>query len=260
MRSLTLALTIAACGSAHAGAWLQDKGHWQIITSFEASRANAGFDQEGHIDPSVKFNKLYLKSLVEYGWSDRITVFVAPQYVIATSRPGPGAPVTSLRDSAIQLGTRVRLFHTFGVASFESSYTSAGPSDLSNSRHLDSAQVSELRLLYGTNVRLMGRDGFLDLEAVERFISRPRPDETVFDATAGIWLNPKTLLMIQSFNTISGANAMPPDTAFASTKLEVSMVRRLSERWSLQLGSFQVPAGRNSLMEQGVAVAFWARF
>lgn len=260
MHRLALALVLAMCGAAHAGAWLQDKGHWQIIASFEASRADAGFDPKGRADPTVKFDKLYMKTLVEYGWSDRVTIFAAPQFVIASSRPSRAAPVTSLRDSAIEIGTRLRLFHTWGVASLESSFTSAGPSDLSNSRRLDSAQVSEVRLLYGTNWRLMGRDGFLDLEVAERFISRPRPDETVFDATAGLWLGPKTLLMIQSFNTISGANAMPPDTPFASNKVEVSMVRRLSDRWSLQLGSFLVPAGRNALMEQGVAAAFWARF
>jgi len=254
-----MALTARCCTAAHAGAWLQDKGHWQIIASFEASRANGGFDAQGHLDPTIKFDKLYVKCLVEYGWSDRVTLFAAPQYVIATSQPGRAQPITSLGDGAIEVGARVRLFHTFGVASFESSYTSAGPSDLSNSRRLDSAQVSELRLLYGTNYRLLGRNGFLDLEAAERFVSRPRPDETVLDATAGLWLNPKTLLLVQSFNTVSGANAMPPDTAFASNKVEVSMVRRLSERWSLQLGSFAVPAGRDALMEQGVVAAFWAR-
>ena len=259
MVRLALMLTLISAGAAQAGAWLQDKGHWQIIASFEASRANGGFDAQGHLDPTIKFDKLYMKCLVEYGWSDRMTIFAAPQYVLATSRPGAAQPITSLNDGAIEIGARLRLFHTFGVASFESSYTSAGPSDLSNSRRLDSAQVSEFRLLYGTNYRLLGRDGFLDLEAAERFVSRPRPDETVLDATAGLWLNPKTLLMVQSFNTVSGANAMPPDTFFSSNKIEVSMVLRLSERWSLQLGSFVVPAGRNALMEQGVVAAFWAR-
>ena len=260
MHRFVLALALLSASGAHAGAWLQDKGHWQIIASFEASRAAAGFDERGAADPGVKFDKLYMKTLIEYGWSERYTLFAAPQYVIATSEPGRGQPVTALRDSAIQLGLRARLFHSFGIASLETSFTSAGPSEVSNSRHLDSAEVVELRLLYGTNFTLLGRGGFFDVEAAERFVSRPRPDETVLDATAGLWLTPKTMLMLQSFNTLSGADALPPDTPFRSAKLELSLVRRLSERWSLQFGAFTVPSGRNALMEQGVAVAFWARY
>lgn len=253
----TLAIVLATTGVAHAGAWLQDKGHWQIITSFETARADAGFDAQGRVDPTIKFDKLYLKSLIEYGWSDRITLYVAPEFVIAKSTPARDAAVVPMRDAAIEMGARMRIFHAFGVASLQTSFKSAGPSDLSNSRGLTSAQIAEIRVLYGTNFHLFRLDGFLDLEAAERWVSRPRPDETVFDAALGLWLGSKTLLMLQSFNVVSGNNAMPPDTAFRTNKLEVSLVRCLSQRWSIQMGAFASPAGRDSLEEQGLETAIW---
>lgn len=255
MRELAAAaLLLAGAAQAQAGAWLQEPGQWQVIASFEASRASSGFDAQGRLDPDVEYDKLYMKSLVEYGWSERTTFFAAPELVLASY-----APDRRTRDVAIEMGMRTRLFRSFGVASLQTSYKTAGPSDLSNSNLFTSAEVSEVRLLYGTDFRVMGRDGFLDFEAGQRFISRPRPDETVFDTTAGVWLAPKTLVMLQSFSTISGGNALPPDSEFRTVKLEMSTVQRLSPRWSLQLGVFATLDGRNSLNEQGLAAAFWVR-
>ena len=114
-----------------------------------------------------------------------------------------------------------------------------------------------MRLLYGTNFKLFGRDGFGDVEVAERVITHPRPDETVLDLTGGIWFGTKTMVMLQSFNVVSGGDADSPDTYFRTHKIEMSVVRRLSPRWSVQLGAFLSPAGQNSLVEQGITIALW---
>lgn len=254
---VALLLCLAMCGAARAGAWTQERHHWQIITSFESMHADAEFGATGERDPSAKFDKLYLKSLIEYGWSDSVTLFAAPEFVIAKStRDGVVKP---MRDSAIEIGVRNRLWRGFGVASLQTSYKSAGPSDLSRSMGGDSAQIAEVRLLYGTNLRFLGRDGFADIEVARRWVSRPRPDENLLDMAAGLWLDPRTMLMLQSFNTIGGGAAEPPYTDYRMHKLELSVIRRLSGRWSLQTGAFVSPAGRNSLVEQGVVVSLWLR-
>jgi hypothetical protein len=255
MREVALVLLVAlAAGEAQAGAWTEDKGHWQIITSFEAANAAAGYDADGRPDPAIKYDKLYLKSLVEYGWRDGVTLFAQPEFVLAKS------PSMDTSDAALEIGARLRLSQRYGIFSLQVSYKLAGPPDLSNSRGNDSAQIAELRSLYGTNFHLFGRDGFVDIETAQRWITRPRPDETVLDGTLGLWLGPRNLMMLQSFNVISGENAELPYTDFRNHKIELSVVRVLSPRWSLQTGAFFSPAGKNSLVEQGLETALWLRF
>lgn len=243
---------------AQAGAWTEPKGHWQIISSFDVARASEGFGGTGIADAPIRYDKLYSKLLIEYGWSDRLTLIAAPEVVVANYSWAGGAPAHD-RDVSFEAGARYRLSDRFGILSLQASYKSAGPSDLDNSIGRDSARIVELRVLYGRNFTLLGRDGFADLELAQRFVGGPRPSETVLDATAGWRLAPRTLAMVQSFNTVSGGDAKPPYTYFRTHKIETSLVRSWGTRWSLQLGAYMSPAGQNSLVEQGVEVAIWTK-
>ena len=63
--------------------------------------------------------------------------------------------------------------------------------------------------------------------------------------------------MAQSFNTVSGGDAVSPFTYYRSHKFELSLVERLNPRWSLQTGVFISPAGQNALVERGLQVSIW---
>lgn len=256
--ALSATTALAAQQAALAGAWTQPRGGWQLITSFDEAHAAKGFDGSGRADAPIRFDKLYLKSLAEYGWSDKLTLFLAPEYIIADST-WSDKPTLLARDMGIEAGARIRLTQAFGIVSLQGSFRFAGPFDLSNSRSRKSARIAELRLLYGTDFKLFGRDGFADLEVAERAITHPRPNETVLDTTAGLWLGAKTLVMLQGFNTVSGGDAEPPYSYFRTDKLELSVVRCWSGRWWFQAGIFVSPDGQNSLVEQGVTTALWLR-
>jgi hypothetical protein len=43
-------------------------------------------------------------------------------------------------------------------------------------------------------------------------------------------------------------------------KLEFSVVRRITSRWSFQIGAFASPLGQNIVAERGVGSALWYRF
>jgi hypothetical protein len=244
---------------AHAGAWVQDKGRWLVITSLDVSRASAGYDAHGRPDVPLLFYKYYAKSLIEYGWSSRLTLFVAPEYVIGGQTLPNRKPFTA-NDFGVEGGARYHLSDAFGVLSVQSSFKFAGPFDLANSVGQDSAYVGEVRVLDGAGFTLFGDDGFANGEVAQRFISRPRPNETVLDLTAGLWINPKTMVMVQSFNTVGWSDGEPPYTSYRMHKLEASLVQHLWGRWFLQSGAYISPAGQNSLVEQGVVTAVWARF
>ena len=247
---------VLSASAVTAGAWTEPKHTWFTITSFDMTSAGKGYDAASRADAPIKFNKLYVKNLVEYGLNDRITLYGVSDYVLANATWADEEPVKA-RDASFEAGVRYRITDRIGVLSVQSSYKQAGPFDLSNSVGLDSARIVEARVLYGTSFKLWDRDGFADVEAAQRWISQPRPDETVLDLTAGLWLGSKTMVMLQNFNVISGGDAEFPYTYFRTHKIELSVVRSLSDRWSVQLGGFISPAGQNSLVEQGVSLALW---
>ena len=97
------------------------------------------------------------------------------------------------------------------------------------------------------------------MEIGHRWLSHPRPDQTPLDLTAGVWLSPDWMAMLQSFNLVSGP-AIAPYARFRSHKIQASAVWKFSPRFSLQSGVFFSPAGRNALDEQGLTVSLWASF
>ncbi|HTT97347.1 MAG TPA: hypothetical protein VMF58_04820 [Rhizomicrobium sp.] len=255
---IVAAILLVVAEPACAGAWTQDAHHWQIITSVDFARAFDGYDGKGEAKAPIRFVKLNTRNLVEYGWTGRLTLFAAPEYVVAESVWADKSPVVA-KALSIEAGARYRVLDSFGVLSVQASYRSSGAFDLSNSRSVDTASIAEFRVLYGTNFTLWGRNGFGDVELAERDITHPRPNETLLDMTGGLWFGARTMVMLQSFNVVSGGDADPPDTYFRTHKIELSVVRRVSTRWSVQLGAFMSPAGQNSLVEQGFTVGLWLR-
>ncbi len=245
--------------AAYAGAWTQEAHHRLIISSSDYSEALDGYDGKAKADAPIRFTKVSARDLIEYGWSDRLTLFLNPEYIVARSQWDLKAPIMA-RALSVEDGARYRILDNIGVLSVQSSYRSSGAFDLPNSRGFDAASIVEGRVLYGTNFSLFGFDAFGDVEMAERYVSHPRPDETVLDLTSGIKFGSTTQVMLQSFNVISGGDWDPPDTYFRTHKIELSVVQRLTPKWSFQVGAYVSPAGQNSLVEQGLTAGVWTRF
>ncbi len=243
---------------AQAGAWTLQRGHWQIFTDTIESEASRSFGSDGRASVPTTYNKLLVQNYFEYGLTNAITLFATPVYVIAKVET-PTVPLTVAHNTSIEGGARLLLYAGHGRLSLEGSYKTAGAFDLSVSAHNDSGRQIELRLLYGTSFELFGRDGFVDIQAAERWIPRPRPDETPVDITAGLWLTPDTMVLAQSFNIVSGGDSIPPYTYYRTHKLELSLVEKVSRHWSLQFGAFYSPAGQNALVERGLAISLWTQ-
>jgi len=253
-----LLLSVAA---AQGGAWTLRRGHWQVFTAMTESSAGMSFDRGGHAVLPTGFNKLLVQNCIEYGLTDYLTLFATPDYVMAHVRPAVLA-LQNVRNSSFEGGARLLLDGRHGKLSLQGSYKTAGAFDLSahnTSGSPTSGRQIELRLLYGTSFKLFGRDGFVDLQAGQRWVAAPRPNETPIDLTAGLWITPNWMVMAQSFNIVSAGDAKPPYTYYRSHKIEVSLVQKLSRHWSLQVGAFVSPAGQNALVERGVQVSLWTQ-
>jgi hypothetical protein len=263
MRLLLIAALIALIGffqePAWAGAWTLDRGQAQVISGVTFSKASRRFDGAGKPSQRVVFDKLLVQNSFEYGLTNAVTLYVAPEFVTAHSA-GDGQATIRARSAAVEAGVRVLLLTRIGMFSIQGSGKSAGAFDMSVSAYKASGSQAELRLLYGRSFKLLGLDGFTDLQVAERWIRRPRPNEMTIDATLGLWLTPKTLAMFKSYNIVSGGGVQAPYTFYRMHKLELSVVRQITGEWSVQIGAFVSPLGQNIVAEQGIGSALWYRF
>jgi protein XagA len=250
-----LAACVLLSFPASAGAWTLDRGHLQIITGSTMSRATRRFDDNAAPSEKIAFDKLLAQSWMEYGLTDAVTLFAAPEYILANS--GSSSGVVHARTSSVEAGLRILLLSRIGMLSVQASGKTAGAFDMSVSAGGESGRQLELRLLYGKSFRLLRRDAFIDIEAAERWIKRPRPNEVTLDATAGLWVSRRYLLLLQSFNTFSDGAALPPYEVYRLHKLQLSLVQRITPRWSFQSGYFQALAGRNIVQERGFIATIW---
>ena len=243
---------------AKAGAWTLPAGDTQVISGIVYSTATSSFDDSGGAVPTL-YRKILLQSYAERGITDDLTLVLAPEYAIATEG-GPGRPTIHANDFAVKAGLRYLLEDTFGVLSIQASYKTAGAFDMSVSANNDSGHEIELRLLYGTNFRVFGKDGYVDAEIAQRWIGGARPDETPVDLTVGLHWSDKLTIMAQSFNIVAAGNGEPPYRYYRSHKLELGTLHRLWTGVYLENGAYFSPLGQNSLVERGVEASLWIDF
>jgi hypothetical protein len=168
-----------------------------------------------------------------------------------------GSGVTGVHSTSIEGGLRILLLSRIGMLSVQTSAKSAGAFDMSTSSSNESGRQFETRLLYGRSFKLFRHDAFFDIEAAKRWIVRPRPDEFVLEATAGCWITREYLLLVQSFNFMATGPVRPPYRSYGLSKLQISLVQKLSRRWSFQSGYFMSLSGRNIVKETGVIATLW---
>lgn len=261
-RALLVLLLLLLPIPARAGAWLRDAGTVQVISSLIYTDARHSFGNGTTPGTPTRFRRGLLQTDTEYGWSDRLTLFLRTETAVVHVRDAWNA--FDATSNAFEGGLRYRLgggvLGAYDVLSVEVMARQAGAFNFSVSADgRAGGRAGGLRLLYGTPFKLDGMDGFLNAELGRRWLVRPRPDETVLDLTAGLWLTDRTMLMLQSFNTVSGP-ARAPYARFRSHKLQLSHVWRFAPGLSLQSGAYFSPAGAGALQEQGLVLALWANF
>jgi protein XagA len=249
-------LAVMLTEAAGAGAWTLDRGTFAVYSGTVASCATRRFDRSGTTGGSVVFNKLLIQNWMEYGLTDAVTLYVAPEYVFAEAGT-TDTSVGRMRSSSVEAGARILLLSRIGMLSLQASAKSAGAFDMSVSASGDAGRQMEVRLQYGRSFKLFGRDAFLDVQAAERWITHPRPNEMAVDASAGFWLAKNDLLLLQSFNVVGDGSGRPPYGYYRQHKLQVSLVQRLTPRWALQSGYFFSPAGQNIVREHGAIATIW---
>lgn len=256
MKAAALLVCLMWPMTAQAGAWTQDPDKWQLISTIGVSQSARSFGSDAAAGVPDRTQREMAQTYTEYGWRDGVTLFVQTDSVYARTQTGSGL------DNGLGGGARLRLYSDDdSVVSVEIGGRTAGAYNFSVSASSNQpGNDAELRLLYGYGFAWRGMNAFVDAEIGHRFMIGLRPDEMPIDLTAGLWLDAETMAMIQSFNLVEQGAVEPPYGYFRSHKIQLSAVRRLSQRYWVQAGAYFSPGGQNALDEQGFCLSLWARF
>jgi hypothetical protein len=260
---LRLLLVIGAAASptaATAGAWTLDAGTAQAIMTATSTTASQAFDGAGNLQSTPRYNKTELQGWFEYGVTNPFTVIVAPQLQHVDIAAPTDAQRTGL--GYTEFGGRYRLLQGESwVVSGQATLRVPGTYDNSNPAAIGYTDVeADVRGLVGYSFSIGKMRAFADLEIAQRFSVGPQPSEFRADATLGVWVTPRWLLMAQSFNVVSEGSGNPPFTSYDYCKFQLSAVYAVTPALSLQLGGVTTYAGSNALQENGLVVGAWYRW
>lgn len=265
---LLLALAaVAAPAPAMAAAWTQPEGGGQVINTFTYYVATNQFDEDGDAEDLRRFTKLEYSPYIEYGLTDSFTVGAQPFFQLARQNQSGDRP-ENLGIGDIDIFARQRVWRSERtVLSVQGLISPPGTSDANENPSLGRAQLDlEGRVLVGTALELAGVPTFYNAEAALRKRFEDPADELRLDVTAGVRPAPRWMLLVQSFNTIGLGNPsgegeeQTSGTDFDRFKLQLSVVRALTDRLSLQVGGFREYAGRNTGLGNAGFVALWIDF
>lgn len=252
---------LCAPGAAYAGAWTMEEGHGQVITTATFSVSDEGYDGSRGTTSIPRYRKFELEPLFEYGVTDRFTVMVGPGFQHIDIAPPVDASRTGFGYS--EFGARYRFWEGDSwVFSGQSLVRAPGTTDDTNPAAIGYTDPElDMRALLGKTFNVGRFPAFIDLQAAQRFRAGDPPDEFRFDATFGLWLAPKWLLLAQSLNVISeGAGSSILFPSYDYEKFQLSVVYNFAPAWSLQIGGYRTYAGRNALLENAVITGLWYRF
>ena len=246
--------------AAWAGAWTLPEGTGQWLATVTAATSSSYFTDNG-LAPTPRYNKYELGVLIEYGLTDRLTGILNPGLQHIDIAPPTSAERTGL--GYTEFGARYGFIEDpTWVVSGQATLRIPGAYQTANPAAIGYTDVeADIRALLGHNFTIWDRYGFFDVEVAERIRTDGYPSEFHADATIGIKIFPRWLLLMQSFNVISeGSGISIFGGSYDYEKLQLSAVYSLTDVWSLQFGGYTTYAGRNALQENGVLLGVWRRF
>jgi hypothetical protein len=256
-----LALATFASAPAFAGAFTLAEGEAKIFLSGLYTAGDAYFDGRGKRRARDVYRKSDLQLFAEYGLSDRFTAFGSTALQKIDVSDYEGSDRKGLGRS--EIGLRARLYQSGGwTGSVQGSVVIAGAKKGEGAAAIGEADDQvDLRGLVARSFELFGRHGFIDLQAGYRTRSGDPADEIRADATLGLRIAPRWLLMAQSFNTFGVARwSGPYPLRQRIHKVQGALLFDLTKTLVIFGGVFATPIGRDAMDERGGTLGIGYRF
>ncbi|CAN7272963.1 hypothetical protein LJR225_001352 [Phenylobacterium sp. LjRoot225] len=246
-----------------AGAWTEPKGEGQAILTGAYSHSGKGYASDGRVVDIGRYDKTTLSLLIEYGLTDRTTLFAKPE-LRAVDLKAPGGTTQRSRGLGLsEFGVRNRFAKMGGwVIAAQASGFAPGSSNKSTNVAQAGATDAEAdaRLLAGRPLPLPGDGGFIDVQGGYHLRAGAAPNEYRADVTVG-WRPKRTVLVYaQSFNTWADGRGRGFYDNYQYHNLSLNGAVDIAQKVRLQAGVFGTASGRNALRERGVTIGVWRRF
>jgi hypothetical protein len=245
---------------ARAGAWTPDQGHGEVIVTTFFEQASESYNQAGRLTPTALYRSAQGTAYVAYGVTDWLAAIVRPGVQSSSLGPPANQSYTGLGDSEIAAQARVWRDDSTVISVLAGVRAPETGGAANRSLSGPNQPQYDARLMLGHNIAIGGLSGFVDFSAGYRLVGGTAPNEGHFDATLGLYVTPRLLVLAQSFNTISGPSNNPATPQWAQAKAQFSLVYSLSEQWRVQGGGFFTLAGENAYRENGLLLALWRKF
>ena len=249
---------------ASAAAWTLPDGTGQWLTTLTLASSTSYLEGSAPLSPTPRYDKDELSALIEYGVTDRLTAIFEPglQHIDIAAptdaeRTGLGYTEFGARYEALESADKS------WVLSGQATIRIPGTFDTSNPAAVGYTDVeTDLRVLLGHTFTIAGLPAFFDLEAAERVRTAGLPSEFRADGSLGVWVQPRWLVLAQSFNVVSegAGNTVYTGGSYDYEKFQLSAVYQLTPVWSLQGGGYVTYAGRNALQEDALIFGVWRKF
>lgn len=258
---IAAAWLLAGAAPARAGAFTLQEGEAKLFVSGLLTSGDRYFDGGGKLRSRGRYRKYDLQAFAEYGLRDGLTIFGSSALERISAKDGTSSTRKGLGRS--ELGARLRLFEADGwIASAQASVTLAGAKKSEGFAAVgETDDQIDLRGLVARSFEAFGRPWFLDLQAGYRTRSGDPADELRFDATLGVRIAPRWLILAQSFNTIGLERWKGPYALRQRIhKLQGAALFDLTERLTVYGAVFATPIGKDAMDERGGSVGIGYRF
>lgn len=259
---IVLAACLFASGRAYAGAWNQQAGEGQIISTSYWSNAGQIFNEDYETVPLQGFTKTETRFYIEQGFTDWLT-FVG----------NTGLQTLNFRDNDsrfdfdglddVELGLQFKTYAREGLSTaIRLSYVIDSRLDNQAVDVLRGGDQYELRALIGQSRETLLGDFFYDAQIAARTEAFQQVDVLQSALTLGYKPTERWLLMSQSYLNSSNNDAVdgfevPEQTQFTS---QLSLARQYRPGRYIQLGGGQTLFGQNIVKERSLFIGIWTEY
>ena len=252
-------LTSTVSGSASAGAWLQEDGRGQIITTTRFYGTAEYFDEDGHRGDIPLFTKTDIAPYFEYGVSDKFTLGGEIDFAAATS---DGEEFGNSFDAQFSYG------HIFGraylykadsfVVSIEPGITF--PARIDPDLAPDGSQpIPEIKLNFGYGYNRWEQNNFVDASVKYRKRSGDLNDMSKFELTIGHHIT-EYFIGIAQISHEQTLGSVEKTGNYNLTRPQLSVLHDEREHFAQLFGIFTSIYGRNTGAGYGAIYSVWYRF
>ena len=264
----------------YSAAWTQAVGSGQVIVNGSYYVSDHSYDQRGKLSLANLYVKKEINPYIEYGLTDDVTLG-GSFFLQRAEQQQSGVDYSQMAFSSAEFFVRKKLWENDSwVFSVQPWIKLPGLYEESDFPSFGKKQIdTEIRFLLGKSIHWSlpikhfnwGEWGnaeyhFMNMEVAVRHHGEVGKEEVRVDPTLGIRLRGDIMLLAQGFATFgvgpAGSQLIQTGNAvnYDVIKIQLSGVKEITEKTSLQLGVFQEVWGRNIGGGAGGLLSLWYRF